>query len=260
MGVLQDQAKLKDNKENRNEEIGNKSKQEVTKDNETQFSNNVESLPQVDVSSFKTEKGENEEKNGEKSVSNAIQRSDLPDKEMENDESTLSTNKYESKSKDGYIKSRNDVKIFNAPTNWSHVKSRIFDNNENNLKVKPDIRRLSFKDDSKHDSNVSPVDYSYVKTRLYDTTATFRRKSKVGFEDDTNTTNLNDDTKKRNAVKIFNSSQDYSHIKSRLFDSSQINSDNLLKPSTNNRRKSKIGIDGEKESNDFTKGERVKMP
>ena len=184
---------------------------------------------------------------------------------------------------------QSNVKIFNAPTNWSHVKSRLFDSDANNIQIKtsPNPRRKSKvgidddRDDKTRDSDNeklrnavkifnSPTDYSHVKSRLFDPNAASgnptnlkpspspnsRRKSKVGIEDDDGMKpgeNISGDggDKKRNGVKIFNSSSDYSHVKSRLFDANanQVNSDNLLKPSLNARRKSKVGIEDEGDMN-----------
>ena len=183
---------------------------------------------------------------------------------------------------------KSNVKIFNAPTNWSHVKSRLFDpnaNTQNTLKTSPNMRRKSKDDggqntdDEKMKNGVkifnAPSDYSHVRSRLFDSSDSEsqtnlkpspspspRRKSKVGIEDDGNVgenTSSEGDVagKKRNGVKIFNSSSNYSHVKSRLFDAntSQGNSDNLLKPTSNLRRKSKVGIedDGEKSSDELSK-------
>ena len=137
----------------------------------------------------------------------------------ENDKSKNGMDEGNDKSKnyssgDNGEKSKSNVKIFNEPSNWSHVKSRLFDpnaNTQNTLKTSPSTKR----------------------------------KLKVGIDDDGDQKTGNSDEKIRNAVKIFNSSSDYSHVKSRLFDANanQVNSENLLKPSSNIRRKSKVGIE-----------------
>ena len=128
------------------------------------------------------------------------------------DEGNVKSKNYSSG--DNGEKSKSNVKIFNEPSNWSHVKSRLFDpnaNTQNTLKTSPNTTR----------------------------------KLKVGIDDDGDQKTGNSDEKIRNAVKIFNSSSDYSHVKSRLFDANanQVNSENLLKPSSNIRRKSKVGIE-----------------
>jgi hypothetical protein len=185
-------------------------------------------------------------------------------------------------------KSKSNVMIFNAPTNWSHVKSRLFDpNTQNTLKASPNTRRKSkvgVDDDGEHttgdDEKIrnavkifnSPSDYSRVKSRLFDPNASgsqthlkpspnTRRRSKVGIEDDSDVkpgeNTSAEEGEKRNGVKVFNSSSDYSHVKSRLFDANanQVNSENLLKPSPNIRRKSKVGIedDGDISSDELSK-------
>ena len=177
---------------------------------------------------------------------------------------------------------KSNVKIFNAPSNWSHVKSRLFDPNvktQNTLKTSPNIIRKSKDDggqnidDEKIKNGVkifnAPSDYSHVRSRLFDSSdnesqtnlkPSPRRRSKD--EDDENvgenTSGEGDAAeKKRNGVKIFNSSSNYSHVKSRLFDANtnQGNSENLLKPTSNLRRKSKVGIedDGERSSDELSK-------
>lgn len=129
------------------------------------------------------------------------------------DESKDKSKNYSSGDNNGQ-QSKSNVKIFNAPSNWSHVKSRLFDPNVN----------------AQNTPKTSP---------------NTKRKPKVGIDDDDTQKTGNSDEKIRNAVKIFNSSSDYSHVKSRLFDANanQVNSENLLKPSTNIRRKSKVGIE-----------------
>jgi hypothetical protein len=190
-------------------------------------------------------------------------------------------------------KIRNGAKI-NAPSDYSHVKSRLFDSNgsesQTSLKPSPSPRRKSKVGIEDNDGeNISgeadagkkrngvkifnaPSDYSHVKSRLLDPNGSEsqtnlksspspspRRKSKVGIEDNDgeNSSGEADAGKKRNGVKIFNSSLDYSHVKSRLFDANanQTNSENLLKPTSNLRRKSKVGIedDGEESSDELSK-------
>ncbi|XP_028412998.1 uncharacterized protein LOC114535870 [Dendronephthya gigantea] len=149
---------------------------------------------------------------------------DKPESKDGIDEKNTSKNDVKSSSgKDNAQKSKSNVKIFNAPSNWSHVKSRLFDANANS--------QSSLK------SSPSP-----------------RRRSKVGIEDDGDVKDkaggsvsgeAGEAKKNRNGVKIFNSSSDYSHVKSRLFDPNvkQSNSENLLRPSPTIRRKSKVGIE-----------------
>ena len=185
--------------------------------------------------------------------------------------------------------SKNNVKIFNAPTNWSHVKSRLFDSNantQNTLETSPNTRNSKDDDNQKTDDEKirngvkifnAPSGYSHVRSRLFDSNANgsdqahvkstpspnTRRRSKVGIEDDGDDkpeekiSGEGDAGKKRNGVKIVNSSSDYSHVKSRLFDANanQVNSENLLQPSQNLRRKSKVGIedDGDNNSDELSK-------
>ena len=185
------------------------------------------------------------------------------------------------KNKTSNDNTKSNVKIFNAPTNWSHVKSRLFvpnGNAQNTLKTSTNMEQKSKDDGSQNtDEKIrngakinAPSDYSHVKSRLFDSNGSEsqtslkpspspRRKSKVGIEDNDgeNISGEADAGKKRNGVKIFNSSLDYSHVKSRLFDANanQTNSENLLKPTSNLRRKSKVGIedDGEESSDELSK-------
>lgn len=146
--------------------------------------------------------------------------------------------------------SKSNVKIFNAPSNWSHVKSRLFEpdaNTQDTLKTSPntktktkmgiDEEAAQKTSDEKNRNDVkifnSSSDYSHVKSRLFAANANpksspnMRRKSKVGIEDD-------ELSKTRGSgVKILNVPSNYSHVKSKLFDadsgrrSSQVSSQDI---------------------------------
>ena len=147
--------------------------------------------------------------------------------------------------------SQSNVKIFNAPSNWSHVKSRLFEpdaNTPDTLKTSPNAKtktKMGIEEEGAQKTSEEKIrndvkifnsssDYSHVKSRLFAANANpksspnMRRKSKVGVEDDDELSKT-----RGSGVKIFNVPSNYSHVKSKLFDadsgrrSSQVSSHDI---------------------------------
>ena len=118
------------------------------------------------------------------------------------------------------LKSRSSVVIFNAPTDYSHVKSRLFVPNTNSVNESspansPTPKRRITTDDDKDNKNGS------------------NKQEQEGKENH---------SKSRSSVVIFNAPSDYSHVKSRLLGPTP-NANNT--PTPNRRKKT----DSEEEVN-----------
>ena len=142
---------------------------------------------------------------------------------------------------------QNNVKIFGAVSDYSNVKSRAFDSSSSsNNNKKPNFTPTS-DDDKKEDSekneqnqnkesdkgvengsNVkifnSPTNYSHVESRLFDSSSNGspeeNQPPKMTNEREQQGKENDQFSKTRSNVKIFNAPSDYSHVKSRLYDSS----------------------------------------
>ena len=221
------------------------------------FKKKVQQLNSFGIFARKPTNDENTLKNidqasSESQVNSGNEEKLIPD---DNNKSSNSENKGKDTSNetpaDNAQTSQSNVKIFNAPSNWSHVKSRLFDpdaNTQDTLKTSPNTKtktKMGIDEEGAQKTSDEKVrndvkifnsssDYSHVKSRLFAANANpksspnMRRKSKVGVEDDDELSKT-----RGSGVKIFNVPSNYSHVKSKLFDadssrrSSQVSSQDI---------------------------------
>ena len=141
---------------------------------------------------------------------NTTTTSSRSDKKPHNGENSKKIDQIEAKEDDRYSTNRSNVKVINIPSDYSHVKSRLFDSSSNNT---ANERKLSFQNipnrsNTTIPSNVADNDELESSENLISATNELDQAKEK-----------NQHSNNRSKVKIFNAPSDYSHVKSRLFNS-----------------------------------------